>query len=323
MTSAVAVRGPAFLIVGTPRSGTTLVQRLASELASVRVPPETHFFTEFALSLADRCTFPLAGDELRAELQAYSDRGYLRDVAFDPAAVADALGGRCESVPALFAAVVDELAGDGAPVVGEKTPGHLLWWKPLTDAFPQLKLVVVVRDPRGVVASYEQLGWGGSHVLNAQKWCYDIRQARTAFASLGPSRSLLVRFEDVLSDPIAARGRIAAFLGVEDEVAGVDGPLFPGWEQWKADVLGPINADRATEWKRALTPSIASTVAAVCHRQMGHLGYDAPGLPAALARQATIGPVVQVKRLRRELTRRRFQARLTRIGRTWQPFADA
>lgn len=38
---------PAFLIVGTPRSGTTLVQRLASELPGVAIPPETHFFSLF------------------------------------------------------------------------------------------------------------------------------------------------------------------------------------------------------------------------------------------------------------------------------------
>ena len=33
-----------FLMVGTPRSGTTLLQRLACELPGVGMPPETHFF---------------------------------------------------------------------------------------------------------------------------------------------------------------------------------------------------------------------------------------------------------------------------------------
>ena len=34
-----------FLIVGTPRSGTTLVQRLVSELRGVRVPPRDPFLS--------------------------------------------------------------------------------------------------------------------------------------------------------------------------------------------------------------------------------------------------------------------------------------
>ena len=49
-----------FVIIGTARSGTTLVQRLCAELPGVWVPPETHFW-----DLADRARhyfeFPLRG----------------------------------------------------------------------------------------------------------------------------------------------------------------------------------------------------------------------------------------------------------------------
>jgi len=47
VTPEVGRRGPDFLIVGSARSGTTLVQRLACELPGVAMPPETHFFDIF------------------------------------------------------------------------------------------------------------------------------------------------------------------------------------------------------------------------------------------------------------------------------------
>jgi len=50
---------PHFAIVGSPRSGTTLVQRLCCELEGVVVPYETHFFSAYLPVCRPR--FPLAG----------------------------------------------------------------------------------------------------------------------------------------------------------------------------------------------------------------------------------------------------------------------
>src|SRR5262245_51226417 len=58
-----------FLIVGTPRSGTTLVQRLATELPGVRVPPETHFFPHFGSDLIKRTSFPLDAGGIEREVE--------------------------------------------------------------------------------------------------------------------------------------------------------------------------------------------------------------------------------------------------------------
>ena len=59
----------AFLLTGTARSGTTLVQRLACELSAVWVPQETHFWAR-AAELAEGREWPLRGDDLRAVAEA-------------------------------------------------------------------------------------------------------------------------------------------------------------------------------------------------------------------------------------------------------------
>ena len=51
-----------FLIVGTPRSGTTLVQRLACELPGVGMPRETEFWLGYRSSPLRTASFPLEGE---------------------------------------------------------------------------------------------------------------------------------------------------------------------------------------------------------------------------------------------------------------------
>lgn len=274
------IEPPNFLIVGTPRSGTTLVQRLACELPGVRVPPETHFFSLFALDLAARRRFPIKGPDLRAELVAYSSMRETEDLGLR---IDDAMGlldGRCSSVGQFFSALVRTLVGPVIPVCGEKTPDHLLWWRPVTRAFPELRIVAVVRDPRAVVASSLEVPFGMRHpLLLAQRWAADQRQLAVAEKLLGPRRILVLRYEDVVADPAGVRGRLSAFLGTNSAVSPevtvpeAPGPIFVEREVWKRRVTQDVTPDRVEVWRQALRPATAVRVAAICRREMRDWGY--------------------------------------------------
>lgn len=307
------------LIAGTPRSGTTLVQRLASELEGVRVPPEAHLFSEFLPDLARRRRFPLAGDALVAELERYAARPYLEGVDLDPAAVAAALGGRAGDAVELFCAVVDHLAGPGARLLGEKTPGHLAWWRPLASALPGLKVVAVVRDPRAVVASFRRLGWGGDPLQNAARWDADAAAALAAREALGAARCLLLRYEDVVADPGRAREAVAWLLGSAAVAAPPAGGLFPAWESWKAGVGGQVDPARATAWRDELDPALAAAVAAVCRRRMAALGYEGPGPVDAWSHLVRLGPASMARRMARRARNARTRVTVARLSRDWRP----
>jgi hypothetical protein len=135
------------MVVGSARSGTTLVQRLACELPGVAMPPETHFFDMFAEGLLRRGRPPFGPARIADEVAAWASLPELRDVDIDPRAVVLNLDGHCAGVADLFDGIVRTLVGDAA-CYGEKTPNHLYWWRPLSGAFPSLKFVAVVRDPR-------------------------------------------------------------------------------------------------------------------------------------------------------------------------------
>jgi hypothetical protein len=302
-----------FLIVGTPRSGTTLVQRLASELPGVRVPPETHFFPMFGRDLLRRRTFPLEGQALEEEIQQFLDLKTSRGMGLAATDVVHELGGRCGSVVELFVAIVCRLAGDG-DVYGEKTPNHLLWWRPLTRLLPHLRIIAVVRDPRAVVNSYAAAPFGmDSPVALAQSWVSDQRLVLAARDDLGPERCLALRYEDVVARPDATRDRLRRFLDRAPELTAVPagarssaGDLFMSWEAWKADAVGPVVPDRVDAWRRELPARQASAVAAICRRTMRAFAYPTdPSQGSSTDRRSvwTLRPADQWRRLHFRIAR--------------------
>ena len=311
-------RRVAFLVVGSARSGTTLVQRLACEIPGVGMPPETHFFSSFASELVQRREFPLTGSALREELERFSGLESSKDMVIDHEAIIEDLGNSADSPFEMFEAIVGAVAGP-AEVLGEKTPGHLLWWRAIARAAPWMRFVIVVRDPRAVVASNLSMPWRDTFDLPpfdlssfskrrdlvfAARWTFDQQTASALLATPAPSRCLLLRYEDVVADPQARRQDIASFLGLgamaqpEKAPAGI---VLP-WEPWKRSALDAVRNDRLSAWSDNLPTREAAQVAAICWRGMRRFHYS-EGRPGALRAawiRAHMGPEI-TRELRRYL----------------------
>jgi hypothetical protein len=302
-----------FLIVGTPRSGTTLLQRLACELSGVQVPPETHFFRSFAGGLLRRRTFPLDEAALRAAVAEFAALPTSHGLGVRVDDVVARLGGRCATLTELFATLVRHLAPDAA-VLGEKTPSHLLWWRPLTRALPHARLLGIVRDPRAVVASY-YAAWGPRpHGVLAHRWAIDQRQLDRAAGDLGPHRCHVFRYEDVVRDPDGARSQLAALLAVDDRRGEAPASrLFLPWESWKGRTTAPITTAHVDAWRRGLDPAQAADIARICRAGMRRWGYadaDARRLPVSLSEEWS-GRRYRLDRARRDVRIRGMGQRAT------------
>jgi hypothetical protein len=308
-----------FLIVGTPRSGTTLVQRLASELPGVRVPPETHFFPHFGVDLIHRRTFPLDGTGIEQEVRRFSALKTSRGMDLDPAQVATDLDGRCFSALDLFQAIVRSLAGP-AEMYGEKTPNHLLWWRPLSRALPSLRLIAVVRDPRAVTSSYASAPFGmDSSAVLAESWVADQREVLAASVALGTRRCLTLRYEDVVEDPERALESLRGFLDrplIDDAAPPGTRPqpsiLMP-WETWKLDALGPVVKNRVDAWRTELSPRDIASVTAICASQMRAFGYEDDTTRLERPHRLLLSPIDQWRQWHFKLARSR---RMRTINRT-------
>ena len=270
-----------FLIVGTARSGTTLVQRLCCELPDVWVPPETHFWP-LAAEAAERFDFPLRGRN-RVEMVSWLlDSVGSHILPVRPAAVIDEIGKR-DRRAALWVVFESLVAAMSPParILGEKTPGHVAHWEQLTSAIPELKIIGVIRDPHAVLRSHRKVPWGDHDPWTlAERWLAHQRSLEDASRLLGPSRVMLIRYEDLVSAPDAHQASIARFLGVVNEPKPLDPdvlrehPLFPEREVWKSNALDSVTTAHTDRWSEELSDHDRAVLSWVLGPALGHQGYS-------------------------------------------------
>ncbi len=266
-----------FMIVGSPRSGTTLVQRLATELPGVAVPFETHFFTKGLAILAKHGAFPISGTALSDALTRYASLPALADAGLDVDAVVERLHGAATRALDVFDAVVTVAAGPHT-TLGEKTPGHVNWLSRICELRPDLLVIGVVRDPRAVVASRRAVPWSGNSAdALATRWL-DSQEHLAASAAARPDRTLVLRYEDVVEDPDTARRSIAALLGIAPgtrEAPTRSAPLGLAWEHWKDRAGEPITNARVDQWREELNADEVARIGVACAPMLDRFGYDA------------------------------------------------
>ena len=159
-------------IVGSSRSGTSLMLEIINRMSSHKIALETHYFDDLRPRLGDPCCRLSDDEKIKVEnyFLAISHRPY--GVKGDPEKspvgreklrnLAEELGG---SGDAYFEAHCRlHRLDDRIEVVdawGEKTPRHVCRIKEIAEAFPKSRFIFMLRDPRAVVFSYAK--WSKKH----------------------------------------------------------------------------------------------------------------------------------------------------------------
>jgi hypothetical protein len=296
----VAEKGP-FFIVGSDRSGTTLLRLYLTASARLAIPSESWFLIDLFAAFARTTGFEpgqvLDAAGLEQAIAIVMTHPRFRDGwHVDPDALRTRLAGEGTlTVPVFIDALyrLETSLPDGARW-GDKTPEYALHIADLNRAFPQAQFIHIVRDGRDVYLSLASRRWrdrGHTPYELGRYWTRAVTAAGAAGAWLGPQRYLLVRYEDLVLDTRSTLERVTAFLGVEFEEAMLDA------HQGAAAIVTPSEssagvhdklsrAPRTTDvarWRespRSLGVVLASGVMA---EQLGTYGYpDPPRAPVAL-----------------------------------------
>jgi hypothetical protein len=166
----------------------------------------------------------------------------------------------------------------------------------LARAYPDARFLVVIRDPRGVVASQlkfldndpRQVG----HVLSIiRQWRKYVALAFDFLhAPLFEGRLKLVRYEDQVCDPEVFARELCEFLGLRFRAEMVDvaayqqaGSLRP-WTGNSAFEAGlrRIDPTPAERWRHTLVPGALALAEFCCGTDMAACGYEPVHSPAAL-----------------------------------------
>lgn len=218
------VRNPYVFVVGCPRSGTTLVQRMLDHHPDLAVANDTHFIADSLSGVLDAGDPPLTADVLEVvRSHRWFKRLRLPDFRVDAAAAGAATYG--EFVSRLYTQLA---RSRGKELAGDKTPDYVSQMGVLGRLFPWAKFVHVFRDGRDVALSV--LGWAQNeergHVgparfvmwdeepvaVTALWWEWLVSQGLRDGAALAPDRYIQVRYEVVASRPGDALADILGFL---------------------------------------------------------------------------------------------------------------
>jgi sulfotransferase family protein len=283
------------IIIGAPRSGTTLLRFMLDSHPELAIPPETGF-----LSLADH--FSGTGAALRRaffdgvrtfppDAPGWNDFGLPAEefwaslVAIEPFSIAD-------GYRAFYRGYA---ARAGKPRWGDKTPMYCLHLATIAAVLPEARFIHIVRDGRDVALSLRQMWFSPGHGIDvqAEHWRRCVSTAREHGARCGHYHE--VRYEELVSDPERVLRAVCEFVELSyapemleyhrrtpqrleehRERRRVDGSLVVSHAdrlRQQAMVTRPPQPSRIQTWKERMTEDDRRGFEAIAGPLLRELGY--------------------------------------------------
>jgi hypothetical protein len=252
-------------IVGCPRSGTTLLQRIVDAHPQIAVTPETHWIPSYLPKLIEKAPEGEVTKRFVRRLLRYHRFAQL-GVGRKP--LKKLLKADRPLSYARFVSAVFDLYGkaQGKALVGDKTPGYARQIPVLHSLWPEARFVHLVRDGRDVCLSARSwkkpgklflrcAGWGDDPAMTAALWWeWHVRLAREDGRPLGPGLYREMRYEALVAHPREEVAALCTFLGVPFDEAmlryyegrtrpepGLDAndawlPITPGLRDWRSQM---------------------------------------------------------------------------------------
>jgi hypothetical protein len=299
-------------IVGCARTGSTVLRKIVNRSDRVCLASETHFFRwarRSGLSARLRTPRPAIGaderllDEVVLRLYApdfwiWLRRKVPREVMYERLSKTNLSE---QAVFSTLIALYRELGCEGNTsdvIGGEKTPQHLYNVETLLEWFPNCRIIHTFRDPRGIFASSLQQvrrsRWGPKEALRrfvpegvadavltpyqvahtTVRWSDAVRLHYRYQRLLG-DHYIMVRFEDLVSQPELEVRRICDFLSVPFQRAMLEDVDMVGSgyheERHIGAGLDPAAADR---WRAHIHPVVEAWFSIRFSRALRALGYS-------------------------------------------------
>jgi len=290
-----------FIITGMVRSGTTLTAKTADAQAGTFCPadPIFPFFRAFRNDLYAAAGIPVVGRtapltdfffapsrELEVcaaaslDLPVVSDRDvllaelqqYLRSALPECDGAFDAI--TAVTYRDLLIELLEKLrrhcARDGVRALGLKQTWVEAFMPAVMNAFPNARVLHIVRDPRALIASWKKsndLGHDYPFLMMIRHWRKSVALGRMHARKF--PRCHVVRYEDFVADAHASLRRILPELRREDFVAS---------SSWKGNSSYQKETDRISgvfveRWTERLSIAELGLIEGICEPEMSAMGY--------------------------------------------------
>jgi Sulfotransferase family len=284
------------IIIGAPRSGTTLLRFMLDSHPELAIPPETGFL-KFGRNFRGR------GDKLRerffraivdyddpfpswADFEITAESFWVALTEINPFTISD--GYRC--FYRLYA------ARHGKARWGDKTPLYCLSMKVIRHALPEARFIHIIRDGRDAALSLREMWFSPGWKMETQGayWRKFVLAARRA--GLGHADYVEVRYEDLILAPEETLKHVCRHIGLDYDAAMLDyytrtpkrleehkGRFGPNGSarvtqdqrlRQQAETLNPPNAARVFAWKRSMSAEDRRAFQLVAGDLLKEFGYE-------------------------------------------------
>lgn len=262
------------VIVGSRRSGTTLLRTMMSQHPNLLVhPDEPQFLLELYHRFGNHITdVPAAATHLL-------DHPYTPQT-LAPEALRASFGEDTSLSLRAFAQRYTRAWGGEAldvqrPVL--KHPRLIFHLDLVFELFPDAVVVHLVRDPRANVFS-QRSRWPDLSIWECALWWRDAVRAGRALARRQPDVCIELRYEDLVQQPEETSQQLCAFLQVPYTSRLLEFELetrsFRPDGRPQQVRFSRLDATRLARWREHMTPMEVRLVEACCRREMGWWGYE-------------------------------------------------
>lgn len=283
-------------IIGSERSGTTLVLAVLACHPRIAVPEVTWYYPRFRPylhtygDLAKAENFKTLANEMANGLRV----PYWRMEDVNPDTFGDEIDTRAAEIEQSFAGVVAAMFERYATYVkkprwGEKTPGNVHYVGQILEDFPNAQFIYIYRDCRDASAEFIDSQFGPTNAYTAAEAWRDGQLAVKPFReSLGNDQWFNLKYEDFVRDPVDHLKAMCAFLREDYDDALMEFHTTPtaqrrGQTRDNWALAQPITEKFVGRYKNELSINQQRIMAWVAGDMMRELGYEEIAEPMELS----------------------------------------
>jgi len=274
-----------FFIIGSPRSGTTLLRSILVTNTSIAIPPESYvlyklfrkYLTYQHLGWEDLSRLIISELESKKQFTRWNTNLYpCYQEAFR-------LPKKDRSLAKIIEIIYKQYIRDNNPTAvmwGDKTPYNTLYLNWIHKLYPRAKYVHMLRDGRDAVSSQINNLNNTNIEYACWRWKTSIEMAQKLGGKVGKNSFLEIRYESLVHDTKSEVEQICTFLGIQFSLNMLN-PQLTAEKRMKTTVAFPhhknllnsINNNSIGKWERELNQSQKTLLYKLIEKKLRQLNY--------------------------------------------------